>query len=99
MSECTIRAADYCRPDEGPVDSAKRLSEAILAAADAHSRVLVSMESVSGASSSFFNVVFVELAARLGGSAARSRIEFVAMGRIQSTVAKRSREAVLGPGH
>lgn len=97
MSECTIPAVDFCGPDDGQVDSAERLSSAILDALAVHERVFVSMVSVRGAATSFFNVIYCELAAKVGVPMARQRVEFVGMGRTQTMVANRSREAVLGP--
>jgi hypothetical protein len=95
MSETTIRASDFCGPEEGAVDSGKRLARRILDALEDHARVLVAMDSVSGAGSSFSNVIFTDLAAKLGPAVARSRVEFTGMGRTQAVVASRSRDAVL----
>src|SRR5688572_2827345 len=66
VSDHTIRAADYCGPDDGAVDSAMRIAASILEAMKSNEKIFVSMESIPVASSSFFNVIFSELAAKLG---------------------------------
>lgn len=96
VSDYTIRAADYCAPEDGAVDSATRLAASILEAMKNHQTVFVSMESLPGASSSFFNVIFSELLARLGPAAVKKRIAFVGLGKTQTMIANRSRAAVLG---
>jgi len=65
-------------------------------APDEAETVIVAMDGVSGASSSFFNVIFHELAARLGAEAVLKRVVFTGLGKTQTMIATRSREAVLG---
>jgi hypothetical protein len=91
-----VRAADYCRPDEGPVDSAARLAMAVLEALADGQSVSITMDKVSGASSSFFNVLFSELAGAIGTTAVKQRVEFVGLGKTQALIESKSRLAVLG---
>lgn len=91
-----IRAAVFCQPDEGPVDSGRRIAQMALEALKTSGSVSITMESVSGASSSFFNVIFAELAAALGVEMVRERVAFVGLSKTQSLVEGRSRAAVLG---
>jgi hypothetical protein len=96
VSDYTIRAADYCAPEDGAVDSAMRLAASILEAMKSNEKIFVSMESIPVASSSFFNVIFSELAAKLGPEAVKKRIAFVGLGKTQTMIETRSRVAVLG---
>jgi hypothetical protein len=96
VSERMIRAADYCAPDERPVTSASRLARAVLDALAETASVSVTMEAVPGASSSFYNVLFSELAAALGPAVVKRRVNVVGLGKTQAQIANRSRMAVLG---
>lgn len=96
MSEHTVIAAAYCEPEDGPVDSAARVADAVLDATREHERVLISMSDLRGASSSFFNVILDRIARELGPDAARQRVMFVDLGKHQVLVFERSRAAILG---
>lgn len=95
-TEHVIQAAVFCQPDEGPVDSARRIAGATLAALANAKTVSIAMNGVPGASSSFFNVLFAELAAVLGASEAGQRVKFRGLGKTLTDIANRSRTAVLG---
>ena len=95
-SKQVIRAAEFCHPEEGPVDSANRIAREALSALGRVQAVSIAMEGVPGASSSFFNVIFSELFAALGAAAIQQRVTFTGPGKTQARIADRSRAAVLG---
>ncbi len=78
------------------MDSANRIAREALSALGRVQAVSIAMEGVPGASSSFFNVIFSELAAALGAAAIRQRVEFTGLGKTQAIIEGRSRDAVLG---
>ncbi len=73
-----------------------RVAESVFQAMQSHETVSVSMDSLPGASASFFNVIFSELAAKVGPDAVKRRLVFVGLGKTQTLIASRSRVAVLG---
>jgi hypothetical protein len=91
-----IQALDYCPPEASPVDSAERLAQQVLESIRAGRSVVISMDGVLGASSSFFNVIFAKLRDSVGNQVAREQLSFDGLGPTQRLVESRSRRAVLG---
>jgi hypothetical protein len=91
-----IRAIEYCPPEASPIDSAQRIAQQISSPMQAGLAVVVSMEGLLGASSSFFNVIYSTLRDVLGAEAVDERLTFVGLGPTMKLVESRSRLAVLG---
>lgn len=78
------------------MDSARRIAKVVLDALLKADSVSITLEGLSGVSSSFFNVIFADLAAELGSDKVRGRVTFEGLGKTQSMIERRSRVAVLG---
>lgn len=91
-----IRALDYCPPEASPVESAQRLAQHVLECLQSGHSVVISMDGLLGASSSFFNVIFATLRDSVGAKLTDERLSFAGLGPTQALVESRSRRAVLG---
>jgi hypothetical protein len=95
-SNSLIRALDYCPADASPIESARRIAEDISNPIRAGQIVVVSMEGLLGASSSFFNVIYSTLRDLLGAKAVETHLTFIGLGPAMKMVEGRSRRAILG---
>lgn len=91
----TITAYDLINEDEDVLVSAKLIASRVIEHLKASRSVILDMEGVKGASSSFFNVLFIQVR-DAAGPAALSDGSFVVQSRVrpQQVVLERSLQAV-----
>lgn len=80
---------------ESVVDAGRAVAALVNRSLDQDPEASVSLKGVVAASSSFFNILFVDVAAAHGKDALCSRLHLIYNSKIQESTAKRSLDAVL----
>jgi hypothetical protein len=98
MPSNLVHAKKLVNPDEPVVESAERVALAVLEALEDHDVVTLSMDSVRGASSSFYNVIIQRVVERFGIVETERRLQFALTSAAQRMLVDRSIASVKAAG-